>query len=179
MRLDCLRILAATLALMAASAGSAIAEPADTGLASQNVQPPAEQWLYCATVIHRDPVTKESSLKSRNCSTDRNSAALEVGPASTLLMTFFEDANFIGYYDSVWGDDGACDSSGYGFSDLRTLNALVAGISSYYYYNNCDAQQYYRDIYYGGTRSPVRYGDRAYVGDTWNDHLYSIRIWNG
>lgn len=142
---------------------------------------------YCTTIVDRDDATKVTSIVSRTCSKDRDDPRLNpdqqqgvaASAARAILITVFEDAGWIGYYDNVYGQDGPCDSSGYGFTDLRALNAYVNGITSYYYYNNCDAQQYYTSTYYGGTRSAVRYGDRYNVGSPWNDHLWSMRVWNG
>lgn len=141
--------------------------------------PEPAQKQYCTTVLDRDPLTKETFVVSRECSPDKNSPILAAPTSAVALITFFEDAGWIGYHDSVWGNDGPCDSTGYGMSDLIAMNLNVAGISSYYYFNECDAQRYYYLSYYGGTASPVRYGDRYFVEDPWNDHLYSMRVWKG
>ncbi len=61
---------------------------------------------------------------------------------------------------------------------MTGLEFSVNGISSYYYYNSCNAQRLFTDTYYGGVRSDVLYGDRAYVGDIFNDNIYSMMLFN-
>ncbi|MER6796271.1 hypothetical protein [Amycolatopsis mediterranei] len=148
------------------------------GAPAQAATPAAhgKEIRYCKTVV--DGPKEASKVVSRTCSADKGAPALAAAPAETVLITFFEDAGYVGYYDSVYGKYGACDSSGYGFSDLTGVQLGVNGISSYYYYNNCNVQRLYTDTYYGGTASGALYGDRFYVGDTFNDNVWSMRVWH-
>jgi hypothetical protein len=111
---------------------------------------------------------------SQTCSD--NPADAKAPAATVILATFFEDANYIGYNDNVSGKNGPCDASGYGISDLASVELNVNGISSYYYFNNCNTQRLYSDTYYGGNQA-VNYGDNANVGQKFNDNLWSMRLW--
>jgi hypothetical protein len=89
---------------------------------------------YCTTLLGGPKLN--SHIISRHCSNDPSARSLIPLSGYTALITFFEDANYVGYYDTVYGQYGPCDSSGYGFSDLTGVEYDVNGISSYYYYNN-------------------------------------------
>jgi len=95
----------------------------------------------------------------------------------TLLVTFFQDADYRGLWDTVGGHDGPCDVAGYSFSNLTLTNFNVNGISSYQLFNNCRFASYWNETgFQGDKRSGVR-GNNRYVGAPWNDRVLSMRVW--
>jgi hypothetical protein len=147
---------------------------------------PAANGHYCVTVIEKiHPPAPDSRIVSHKCANSPNSPALATPDARTVLVRFYRDADYspsYEYIDTIKGRNGPCDASGYGLPDLtRANNDIVKGISSYIYYNSCDAQEYWNGLYYGrfGGYPHNNYGVNPYVGDTWNDHVYSMRLWNG
>lgn len=169
------------IAVVATSAGVIVGTTATARAATPTPSPTppsatGKQIQYCTTLLMGPK--NDSREASRTCSTDRSAAKLLAPATYTALVTFFEDANYVGYYDTIYGQYGPCDAAGYGFSDLSGAEFAVNGISSYYYFNSCNTQGLYTGTYYGGVASNTLYGDRAYVGDTWNDNTYSMRVWH-
>lgn len=137
---------------------------------------------HCTTVIERiNPNQAASRIVSQQCSDDPNAAILKPSATDTMLVTFFRDANFQPQNqntDTIYGTSGPCDSTGYAISDLSYSNdVVVGGISSYYYWNNCTSQIYWNGLYETGA-SKSNTDDCAYVGNTWNDVVYSMKLWS-
>jgi hypothetical protein len=127
----------------------------------------------CAVLISKAPNPQsDSPVVSTTCS-----AGTPVVPAeSTLLVRFYQHANYGGLNTAVYGDSGPCDSAGYRLPDLGFANALVGGISSYRVYSNCNYTKICNglpgDNYYC---SGYRCWDAAYVGDLYNDRV--LQMW--
>ncbi len=134
---------------------------------------------YCVVVVEKlQPGAVQSKVANKVCSPNANDAQLQqILASSTSLIRFWEKENYQGYYTTVTGKSGPCDLAGYGFRDLRGVNEAVGGITSYQYYNGCNAQQYWDGINYGGaTRENV--SNNPNIGDPWNDSLNSMKVWN-
>lgn len=142
----------------------------------------AKKTTYCMVVIDKlKPGQSASRVESRSCADSPTASAVRVPAEDVALATFFENEDFDegGYYTTVVGHDGTCDKSGYGLTDMTGVELAVNGITSYYVWGNCTASRLYTDTYYGGTQSPVFYGDVANVGQVFNDNFYSMKLWNG
>jgi hypothetical protein len=134
------------------------------------------------TVVERiKPGQPETRVVSRTCS-NRHAAGsvlpegVAVPALLTLLVTFFQDLNYVGAWDTVGGQSGPCDSSGYGFSNLSLVNFNVDGISSYQLNNNCHVADYWTSTGYTGTKRSGYRGNNRYVGASWNDNLLSMKV---
>lgn len=143
-----------------------------TGVANASEQAPR----HCVTVVDKIPGQHGiSRVVSNQCSSSL--APLAVPADKVLLVTFYGDINYGGSHDDVYGDSGPCDSSGYGLSDLGDVIDDVDGISSYIIGNDCNSQQYWTDTDYDGD-STTNANDCPWVGETWNDNLYSMKLWH-
>ena len=132
---------------------------------------------HCVTIIEKVPGQgSKSRVVSNDCTT--GSTSLAVPADSVPLITFWQNDNYSGWSNTVYGKSGPCDSEGYGMSDLSVVQINVDGISSYTYDSNCDEQRYYDGLYYGGDWR-TNFLDQPYVGDLWNDNLWSMQVWNG
>ncbi|MBM7772660.1 hypothetical protein JOD54_002864 [Actinokineospora baliensis] len=155
----------ATLAL----AGTATAATATTAASTKAKE-------SCRTLIEKIPGKQgESRVVLRQCAVDP--ATLRVPVEGTKLITFYADINYGIPFEEVYGDDGACDAEGYAMPELENLNDRIGGVSSYIISNDCNDQIYYYDEDYEGARNSNR-NDSPWVGATWNDHLYSIKLWH-
>lgn len=129
---------------------------------------------HCITVVEKIPGQHgKSRVVSNRCST--STEPLFAPASDVLLVTFYQDAVYGGDHDDVYGSSGPCDSEGYGLSDLSDASDNVSGISSYIYGNDCNDQTYWTDTDYSGA-SNGNLNDCPYVGDTWNDNLYSMKL---
>lgn len=140
---------------------------------------------YCYTEVARiHPHSPETRVVSQTCSNGHlpNSVLpdnIKQPSTKTLLVTFFEDEDYLGAWDTVGGDSGTCDSSGYGLSDLTLANFNVNGISSYRLNGKCTIASYWNQTNYQGQGRINYRGDNFFVGAPWNDDLYSMKVWNG
>ena len=125
-------------------------------------------------------VADHHRVLSRTCADSADAPALRAVRAdNTLLVTLYQDAGFEGQQTSLYGRSGSCDSQGYSFGDLTDANSQVNGVSSYRVYNNCGASSTFTGTGFSGQGSGVNHGDQGYVGDQWNDNVYSMKVWNG
>ena len=95
----------------------------------------------------------------------------------TQLVTFYAGINYGIPFQAVEGDDGPCDGEGYGLPELEGLNGNIGGVSSYIISNDCNDQVYYYEEDYEGDRTS-NLNDCTWVGERWNDHLYSMALWH-
>ncbi|WP_370068541.1 hypothetical protein [Streptacidiphilus sp. MAP5-3] len=135
----------------------------------------------CAVVVSKaGSAGHRSHIIKTVCAESPDAKALRaVRSGNTLLVTFWEDANFGGLQTSIYGASGPCDSSGYTFNDTSGANGLVNGISSYRVYNSCNLSAIWTESGQNGYGSGNRRGDVSYVGDQWNDSVNSMKVWNG
>lgn len=131
----------------------------------------------CRILIEKIPGQYGKSREvSRVCSTDAESLMRRTA-LGTKLVTFYADVGYGIPFMSVEGDDGACDGEGYGLPELEGLNNSIGGVSSYIISNDCNDQVYYYDEDYEGDRTS-NLNDCYWVGEPWNDHLYSMALWH-
>lgn len=139
---------------------------------------------YCLTMVApSQPGGRDLRVVSEICSdTPKTNTVLPTGvaiPAATqLLVIFHENIDFQGRFDTVAGQEGPCDAAGYGFSDLTLVNFNVGGISSYEYGagSNCHVATYWNQTGFQGTARVNFIGNQPFVGATWNDDLFSMKI---
>ena len=130
----------------------------------------------CRILIEKIPGKPgESREVSRVCSSD--AAALMRQPAlGVVLVTFYAGVNYGTPFRQVEGSD-PCDGEGYGLPELEGLNDEIGGVSSYIIGNDCNDQIYYYEEDYEGDRTS-NLNDSPWVGEPWNDHLYSMALWH-
>jgi hypothetical protein len=157
------------------AAGTATAAPVGNGTGQQ-----AGAKRHCITVVDRiQPRGPQVRVVSKQCTDDPIAQPLALPRAEYLIATFYEDSGFQGASDEVWGDEGPCDSVGYGFSDLSdVLDGWVwdGGISSFTLNSGCNASLIYDDYNFTGNSTgtgPVV----PFVGQSFNDNIYSMRTW--
>lgn len=174
---------AALVALLGISATPALADEAISVKSPEASQRP--DGAYCMTIVHRvNDQTGESVPVSSECSdsaitgtvipdTASSRAYLAGNPA--LLVTFFAHQSYGGNWRTVGGDDGPCDSAGYGLSNLIQDNFYL-GISSYKLSSNCRRSTVYTETNYGGYAKSFSTVNVPYVGTTHNDQVFSMRV---
>ena len=92
--------------------------------------------------------------------------------------------NMVGNSDTIYGDNGPCDASGYGISDLTYENNwVIDGISSYKTHSYCWGQQYWKTTSgWSPWTTPCKTWTDTwevwYVGAACNDQLYSMWVWD-
>lgn len=148
-------------------------------VSSRGADVPTHAQGYCVVVVEKlQPGAVQSKVVNKTCSPNANNAQLQqILATSTPLIRFWQKEKYQGFYTTVAGKSGPCDLFGYGFRDLRGVNEAVGGITSYQYYNGCNAQQYWDGINYGGaTRENV--SNNPNIGEPWNDSLNSMKVWN-
>lgn len=158
-------LAAAALALGTATAGLSTAQAAAAPAESDR------NTEHCYVVLEKlEPGQETSTVKSKECvgpGEQRTSAA------GTLLMTWYQHANYKGAVTHIEGDDGKCDSSGYG---IRATNYFWReSLSSYRVWNDCWYSKLWSDVNYGGTPSGTNFGDQHYLG-VHNDNVASLQI---
>ena len=176
------------LALIAASAsvvaisGLAGGAPALASAATAGHATARSAQEYCVIEVARiRPGEAASRVILDKCSTrhapgSNLPAGVNLGSA-TRLVTFYQNANYTGRSTSLYGGDGPCDVIGYQFPDTRPQNTAVRGISSYRLHHNCQfASYWYFTNFHGGKASGIP-GNNRYVGNRWNDHVWSMRVW--
>jgi hypothetical protein len=128
-------------------------------------------------VAKAKPGQKSSTVLSQTCVTTTPAAAAARTAAKatavaacgceTILVAFFQNINYGGDQDIIWGHDGPCDQSGY-------------GISSYKMYNNCNVSEKFTGYNFTGTYSGLIFGyNQSYIGATWNDKMKSFWLSHG
>jgi hypothetical protein len=184
--------LAATVTTGAAS-HAASARTAHAGYAATSNYTGVTKHCYTLiTKIH--PPGLASHVIARGCSSTAAGAAKAAGAAitqkglaassETPLVTFYQNADYTGNSDTVYGNDGPCDPNGYGLGDLSYENDwVVDGISSYQTHSYCWGQEYWNSTYgWSPWTTPCKtYTDTwevSYVGAACNDKLYSMYLWD-
>jgi hypothetical protein len=163
-------VIGVALAMLSTSAASA-----STGTARSRM-------LYCMTVIAKTGAGQATSrVISQRCSTRHATGSLlpaGVSPnASTVLVIFFQNEDYSGLTDTVYGASGPCDTAGYSLPNLALAEYNTNGISSYQLYSNCQYASYWTGRNFTGTKRTAYKGNNRYVGAVWNDDLYSMRVW--
>lgn len=135
--------------LLAVAAGLAVAVTVSaSGVGAATAQHTGSAHKYCYAVIARiHPPAPASHVIAHGCSISAVGAAQEravlIARQDVPLVTFYENADYAGNADTIYGHDGPCDSSGYGISDLTYENNwVIGGISSYTTSNLCSGQKY-------------------------------------
>ena len=105
-------------------------------------------------------------------------AGINIPQQVALLVTFFQNDNYGGQWDTVGGSSGPCDVNGYGFANLTLTNFNVNGISSYTLHSNCKISSYWNQTNYMGDKKSSVKGNQPYVSALWNDDLLSMRTWS-
>lgn len=131
----------------------------------------------CTTVVAPvAPGEKSSRVLHQSCTTETLAASAQRradkrGPLdSTLLVVFWEEVDFGGDESQVYGSDGTCNGSGYGFEDMEDVQDETGGVSSYQLQGNCDVSEKFTETDFGGTSSGLIFGQsQSWVGSTWND----------
>lgn len=131
----------------------------------------------CVIVLDElQPGQTTSRVLSHTCTT--GAASAKVQPASiqsTLLMTWYADANEGGASTQIRGSSGGCDASGYGFAYVG--DDWNDRISSYRLFGTCnsisgyDNSNYGSQIYYCG----ICTGDN--IPWSANDRISSMWVW--
>ncbi|GHJ53082.1 hypothetical protein Nm8I071_23890 [Nonomuraea sp. TT08I-71] len=169
------RVMLSPAATVAVAAGMLVALP---GAAAAKA-PSDVSGDHCVIVLDRmKPGQTESDVIARKCSDDPADLTHVGTLALTPLVTFFDHAGYGGKSRQLSGSYGTCDSAGYGFSSLTWDSEGGPWVSSIRLHGNCDrARGFYNTQYSGYTE--VWYGSTPYIGDQLNDHLYSLKVWNG
>ncbi|MEU1534010.1 hypothetical protein [Streptomyces fagopyri] len=161
-------VTAALLALTAGYSSTATAAAVDT-----------HEARNCVIVLDKlQPGQTSSRVLSRSCTTGTASAqAQPSGIQSTLLMTWYADANQSGASTQIRGSSGGCDASGYGIAYVG--DDWNDRISSYKLFGTCnsidayDTSDYGNEIYFCGICSadniPWSANDR--ISSMWVYHL--------
>ncbi|MGB6453088.1 MAG: hypothetical protein WBH47_01235 [Streptosporangiaceae bacterium] len=187
----------AGVAAMLAVPGVALAAPAGSPAPSASSpaatasQIPTGSGEYCYTVIAKDdPPAPTTHVVSQGCSNTSTSAALSQNGLSASseapLVTFYENEDYGGPSDTIYGDNGPCDASGYGIPDLSYTNDwVVNGISSYETHSSCWGQKYWSILSgynpyttNGLCKTFTNTWQVPYVGAACNDKLYSMFLWD-
>lgn len=133
---------------------------------------------YCLTEVARiNPSEPTTSIIGRICS-DRHDpgSTLPAGTdmrQETLLVTFYQNVDYGGLFDSISSQNGGCNAAGYSLPDLKGIGG---GITSYQLFNRCDFATYWTGVGFTG-RKHTHKGNDPNVGAPWAGHLYSMRIW--
>jgi hypothetical protein len=181
-----------TILLVAAAIGAGCAAPGEGDASGETAAALGADRAVptCRIVLEKiRPGESESRVYSNDCygSQQEMLAARKIEPhASTLLMTWYVDANYGGASTYIEGHDGPCDRDGYG---IRNVNGWAWGwndvISSFKSWNHCNVTWGYTDINYGGLsnkwRNPfgvnaVEALDVPFVGVPENDKISSFRV---
>ncbi|MER6442373.1 hypothetical protein ABT275_39575 [Streptomyces sp. NPDC001185] len=160
-------VTATLLALTGANSSTASAATAGT-----------REARNCVIVLDRlQPGETSSRVLSRTCTTDTGSAQAQPSSIqSTLLMTWYADANQSGASTQIRGSSGGCDASGYGIAYVG--DDWNDRISSYKLFGTCntvdayDTSNYGNEIYFCGICSadniPWSANDR--ISSMWIKH---------
>lgn len=97
--------------------------------------------------------------------------------SGTLLMTIYDDADYLGSSTQIRGDSGPCDSKGYGIADLDswTPGSWRNEVSSFKTWNGCYVVNAYTYPDCGGIEQTYN-GDTHWVGDRMNDDIDSFTV---
>jgi hypothetical protein len=158
----------------------------------QKTQEEDKQEPRCVLFLESlKPDQQQSKIVSIKCAPEGET--LHAAASGTLLMTWYEDANFGGWSTQIRGNDGPCDSAGYGIPNLAN-DFIVGGplqepfpgfwndrISSFKAWNRCTTVDAYSDSNWGGNQrrwsDPNSFGIAVnYVGDVLNDQISSFWI---
>jgi hypothetical protein len=164
---------------------------------AQSTGQEGDQYEYCATLVSRSTVEGEDSpVLARACSTvshedartnmlqvvkqERAKAGLstqDITPLSSdLLMTWFEDADYGGDREDIYGSDGPCDSAGYEFHPSTWFPWQWGNtISSAAGTETCNMADF---ITQSGTYAQTFNLPVPFLGETLSDNVGIIRTWN-
>lgn len=179
------RIVAATAAVVGLSlamspAASAATPPPTSGPSAKG------EARYCVIVLGKsDNVNSDSPVLYENCATSDaeakghlNNARVAkasggfVTASSDLLMTWWADVNYDGYYTAIYGAAGTCDSAGYRVTPSSYWQVNITGITGAGQCNEADVIS--RSLTYADDFAlPV-----AYIGDTLNDNVGRVQIYH-
>ncbi|GAA1616205.1 hypothetical protein GCM10009789_82770 [Kribbella sancticallisti] len=123
----------------------------------------------CVTMVEKTE-SREKILSAREvCGTKEDLS--KITSEQSLLVTWYEHANFQGRSNPVYGDFGPCDWEGY---TIPVIGMWSAMISSYDLYGTCNWATYWDP---DGNNSGSRGGDQWYVGDFFNDRIWKMKVW--
>lgn len=130
----------------------------------------AAQAEHCQIVVAKlQPGEQTSRVLSSQCVQGTQPLVAPLG--STLLMSWYKDANYYGASTLIYGYYGPCDSAGYGIAYVG--NAWNDVISSFKVWNNCYYSRAYTNSNYGGTCARYHL-NVPWVGSTMNDRISSF-----
>jgi hypothetical protein len=184
--LACSAVVAATLLAIPATAFASTGNSSETSHADTA----AKGTQYCITVIAKiNPPQPASRVVSRTCSTQHAPDSVlpkgvKVAATESELVTFYQNEDYTGNSNSVYGKNGICDGNGYGLSDLTYENqVVVGGISSYKTHSECWGQQYWDhttgwDPWTTPCKTFTDTWEVPFVGAQCNDDLLSMYVWD-
>jgi hypothetical protein len=136
---------------------------------SANAAAAPEKQEKCVFIAEKAKPGTDAAPLRKVCGDEASVAAAAAD--RTLLMTFYEHANFEGYPSDIYGDYGTCDAQGYSFD----FSARYWGwtLSSFRVHGRCWLSDYKNR---SQQWSPTHAGPVSYVGDNWNDNIAQFRI---
>ena len=153
------------------------------GATAASAAPANAKARYCFTEMEPSaPGSRTLDFVSRTCSdtaapgTLMPSTLVRPMVTYTLLVTFFADVDYGGSYDTVGGRFGTCDSSGYGFGDLRNVEGNTGGISSYKLNGACNNSDIWTGLQWTLDKRTFTTQNVRYVGAQHNDKVYSMWV---
>ncbi|WP_162788472.1 hypothetical protein [Amycolatopsis albispora] len=167
----------ATFRKIGASFASILALISTLFIASPGVAQ-ADSGAYCIITVERlTPGSPEATEIDRTCGPTREAAQAKRPnlKASVLLAHLFQHG-FSGWRADLVAD-AACDSAGWGFSDIREHNSAVGGISSYRTFNECNGSAIYSETDFNNECGRFHFLWDVSVPWSCNDHVYSMRLY--
>lgn len=149
---------------------------------AQAAVPPGPSYTHCTTVLARiRPDSPATRVVSRSCTTSRAQAA-DLAPSPlvvaatvyTPLLVQYENLNYGGSSNVLYGTSGPCDLTGYSIN----RNTWGTRTSSIKWASNCTMIDAFHDSYQSGFCVHF-YGNVGYVGSRLNDHVYSYHVSSG
>ncbi|WP_147263939.1 hypothetical protein [Prauserella sp. PE36] len=132
------------------------------------------------------PGESESEVLAEACGATQNEAKANLNAeiadegiqqqANYQLVHLYQHSYQGGRSTTIFGES-ACDSAGYGMSDLRNANSVVGGISSYRADPTCNGQTLYHEPNYVRQCGAHQTGTLKNVPWECNDHLFSMRVY--
>lgn len=167
------RITAAVGSTALIAGTAALASPATAAPAAGSEAP----TKYCAKLLaEQKSATQASEVLRESCSSKSMAEAREGlhAAGATKLMRWYSDGGYKGRMQAnIYGNDGPCDSAGYGFEPSDDWKDSLSSIRGY---NHCDKL---RLTNIAGTYSkpftlPESFGDEIY-----NNNVGYVKVWNG
>jgi hypothetical protein len=162
---------------MAAAASATVFAMAGTFASTATAD--SREAQQCVIVLDElQPGQTSSRVLSHTCTTGTQAdKAHPAGAQDTLLMTWYADSDFNGASTQVRGDDGGCDSSGYGIAYVG--DDWNDRISSWKLWGTCNSVTLYDNRNYGASIDYCGRCSGSNVALSANDRTSSMWIWHG